>query len=72
MIAIELTDIGQEHMEEVVSLTFQYIRILQQQGVVEWMFEEVRAVCEMKFHFQDKRSPISYVTDLAGNMLVHS
>ena len=31
---------------------------------------QVRAVCEMKFHFQDKRPPISYVTDLAGNMLV--
>lgn len=29
------------HMEEVVSLTFQYIRVLQQQGVAEWMFEEV-------------------------------
>ncbi|XP_024393849.1 insulin-degrading enzyme-like 1, peroxisomal isoform X2 [Physcomitrium patens] len=71
MIAIELTDIGQDHMEEVVSLTFQYIRVLQQQGVAEWMFEEVRAVCEMKFHFQDKRPPISYVTDLAGNMLLY-
>ncbi|KAG0627873.1 hypothetical protein M758_2G234700 [Ceratodon purpureus] len=71
MIAVELTDIGQEHMEEVVSLTFQYIRVLQQQGVAEWMFEEVRAVCEMKFHFQDKRPPINYVTDLAGNMLLY-
>ncbi|KAG0570443.1 hypothetical protein KC19_6G162300 [Ceratodon purpureus] len=71
MIAVELTDIGQEHMEEVVNLTFQYVRVLQQQGVSEWMFEEVRAVCEMKFHFQDKRPPISYVTDLAGNMLLY-
>jgi len=24
-----------------VNLTFQYIKILQQQGVVEWMFEKV-------------------------------
>nr|PNR46368.1 hypothetical protein PHYPA_013487 [Physcomitrium patens] len=71
MIAVELTDIGQEHMEEVASLTFQYIRVLQQEGVAEWMFEEVRAVCEMKFQFQDKRPPISYVTDLAGNMLLY-
>ncbi len=42
MISWSLKDTGDaEHMEEVVSLTFQYIRILQQQGVVEWMFEEV-------------------------------
>lgn len=32
-----------EHMEEIVNLTFQYIRVLQQQGVSEWMFDEVRA-----------------------------
>jgi len=37
-----LKDIGDvDYMEEVVNLTFQYIKILQQQGVVEWMFEKV-------------------------------
>jgi secreted Zn-dependent insulinase-like peptidase len=37
-----LKDIGDvEHMEEVVSLTFQYFKILHQHGVVEWMFEKV-------------------------------
>lgn len=33
-----------EHMEEIVNLTFQYIRVLQQQGVSEWMFDEVRVM----------------------------
>lgn len=32
-------------MEEVMSLTFKYIRVLQQQGVAEWMFEEVNSTC---------------------------
>lgn len=32
-------------MDEVMSLTFKYIRVLQQQGVAEWMFEEVNSVC---------------------------
>jgi hypothetical protein len=30
-----------EHMEDIVSLTFQYIRILELQGVVRWLYEEV-------------------------------
>lgn len=30
-----------EHMEDIVSLTFQYIRILELQGVVKWLYDEV-------------------------------
>lgn len=71
MIQIELTDLGQEHMSDVVGYAFQYLAILQRDGVAEWIFEEVKAVCEMKFHYQDKRPPVSYVTGLAGNMLLY-
>lgn len=28
-------------MEDIVSLTFQYIRILELEGVVKWLYEEV-------------------------------
>lgn len=28
-------------MEDIVSLTFQYIRMLELQGVVKWLYEEV-------------------------------
>lgn len=67
-IMIELTDAGQEHMEEIVEYTFQYLNILRKMGVSEWIFNEVQAICETKFHYQDKISPISYVTNIVSNM----
>ncbi|KAJ7565037.1 hypothetical protein O6H91_02G045200 [Diphasiastrum complanatum] len=67
-ISIELTDAGQEHMEDIVGLAFQYIDLLHKEGVQEWIFEEIRAVSDMKFHFQDKMTPVNYVMRLANNM----
>ncbi|CAM6127653.1 unnamed protein product [Calypogeia fissa] len=71
VVDIELTDVGQEHMEEVVGLTFQYLSILKKDGIERWIFEELQAVCDMKFHFQDKRPPVHYVTNLANSMQLY-
>ncbi|GBG72511.1 hypothetical protein CBR_g12082 [Chara braunii] len=60
-----------EKMEEVVGLIWQYIRILQKQGVEEWIFEEERAVCETKFHFRDMIQPFQYVTMLSANLQIY-
>uniref|UniRef100_A0A0D6QRY2 Insulin-degrading enzyme-like 1, peroxisomal n=1 Tax=Araucaria cunninghamii TaxID=56994 RepID=A0A0D6QRY2_ARACU len=70
-VMIELTDAGQEHMEEIVKFIFQYLNILQKSGVAEWIFNEVQAICETKFHFQDKISPINYVMNIASNMKLY-
>ncbi|KAL3678033.1 hypothetical protein R1sor_020989 [Riccia sorocarpa] len=68
---IELTDVGQEHMEEVVGFTFQYLSILRKEGVAKWIFEELKSVCDMKFHFQDKMAPVSYVSSLSNYMQLY-
>lgn len=34
------------------------------------MFIKVSAVCETKFHYQDKTPPSDYVVNIAGNMQV--
>ncbi|EFJ11426.1 hypothetical protein SELMODRAFT_447027 [Selaginella moellendorffii] len=70
-IYIELTDAGQEHMEDIVGFTFQYISLLGRKGVTEALFDEIRTVCEMKFHYQDKYQPMHYVTRLAGSMQLY-
>ncbi|KAL2641367.1 hypothetical protein R1flu_008954 [Riccia fluitans] len=68
---IELTDVGQEHMEEVVGFLFQYLSILRKEGVAKWIFEELKSVCDMKFHFQDKMAPVSYVSSLSNHMQLY-
>ncbi|CAH9102787.1 unnamed protein product, partial [Cuscuta europaea] len=65
---IELTDVGHDHFEEVVGLLFKYIHLLQENGVCKWIFEELSAISETDFHYQDKISPIDYAVCIASNM----
>ncbi|XP_034223238.1 insulin-degrading enzyme-like 1, peroxisomal isoform X1 [Prunus dulcis] len=65
---IDLTDAGHEHMQDIIGLLFKYISLLQQSGICEWIFDELSAVCETKFHYQDKIQPISYVVSISPNM----
>eukprot|EP00899_Mesostigma_viride_P018660 jgi/Mesvir1/26796/Mv20563-RA.1 len=67
-ISMELTEEGHVHMEEVVSFVFQYIAIVKRAGVQQWLFDEVKEVSEMKFHFRDKIPPFTYVGTLARAM----
>ncbi|GAV91529.1 Peptidase_M16_C domain-containing protein, partial [Cephalotus follicularis] len=70
-VIIDLTDTGQEHMQDIVGLLFKYIYLLQQSGVCKWIFDELAAVCETVFHYQDKIPPIDYVVNIARNMQVY-
>ncbi|CAJ2671458.1 unnamed protein product [Trifolium pratense] len=67
-VVIDLTDAGHEHMQDIIGLLFKYIKLLQQSGVCKWIFEELSAVCETKFHYQDKIRPSDYVVNIASNM----
>ncbi|KAG1368760.1 Insulin-degrading enzyme-like 1, peroxisomal [Cocos nucifera] len=67
-VSIELTDAGHEHIEDIVGLLFKYILLLQNSGVMKWIFDELVAICETGFHYQDKIRPIHYVVNIASNM----
>ncbi|KAL2320760.1 hypothetical protein Fmac_029729 [Flemingia macrophylla] len=67
-VGIDLTDAGHEHIQDIIGLLFKYIELLLQGGVCKWIFEELSAVCETKFHYQDKIPPSDYVVNIASNM----
>eukprot|EP00850_Spirogloea_muscicola_P004518 SM000019S05062 [mRNA] locus=s19:764487:772283:+ [translate_table: standard] len=67
-ISIELTKVGQGHVQDIVRLTLHYIDLLRQEGDQEWIFDEVKEVAAFKFHFADKQAPLQYVRDLADNL----
>ncbi|XP_006644800.2 insulin-degrading enzyme-like 1, peroxisomal [Oryza brachyantha] len=67
-ISMRLTDAGHEHMEDIVGLVFKYIILLKENGIHEWIFDELVAINETEFHYQDKVHPISYVTDTVSTM----
>lgn len=67
-VGIDLTDAGQEHFEDIVALLFKYIHLLQESGPCQWIFDELAAICETSFHYQDKIRPIDYVVNATYNM----
>ncbi|CAM0906365.1 unnamed protein product [Alopecurus aequalis] len=69
-VVIQLTDIGHEHMEDVVGLLFRYITLLQTSGTPKWIFDELLAICETAFHYRDKSPPINYVVNISSNMQI--
>ncbi|KAF6158546.1 hypothetical protein GIB67_040060 [Kingdonia uniflora] len=69
-VVVDLTDAGQEHMEDIVGLLFRYISLLNQSGVNKWIFDELSAISETVFHYQDKISPSDYVVNISSNMQV--
>ncbi|KAL9232570.1 hypothetical protein vseg_007669 [Gypsophila vaccaria] len=70
-VVIYLTDAGQDNMQNIIGLLFKYIHLLQCSGVCEWIFNELAAVCETSFHYQDKIHPIDYVEHLSSNMKLY-
>ncbi|GLT40736.1 hypothetical protein SLA2020_148490 [Shorea laevis] len=71
VVVIDLTDAGHDHMQDMVGLLFKYIQLLQQSGVCKWIFDELSAVSETGFHYQDKVHPISYVVSIASKMRMY-
>ncbi|KAG2687103.1 hypothetical protein I3843_09G037900 [Carya illinoinensis] len=70
-VIIDLTEAGHEHMQDVIGLLFKYICLLQQSGICKWIFDELSAICETKFHYQDKTPPADYVVNIASNMQIY-
>jgi insulysin len=69
-VSMRLTDLGHEHMDDIIGLVFKYLRLLKQDGIHEWIFDELVSINETAFHYQDKVRPISYVKNTVSNMLL--
>ncbi|XP_068095174.1 nardilysin [Hyperolius riggenbachi] len=67
-ISITLTDNGYEHFYEVTHLVFQYIKMLQQLGPQERIFQEIQKIEANEFHYQEQTDPIEFVENVCENM----
>ncbi|KAJ3087149.1 hypothetical protein HK102_011718, partial [Quaeritorhiza haematococci] len=64
----QITPPSSAHYEEVVVLVFQYIKMMKEAGVKEWIFHECQSLASMSFRFKEKGSPSSYCSRTAGYM----
>ncbi|XP_034244574.1 insulin-degrading enzyme isoform X2 [Thrips palmi] len=67
-VAVDLSEEGLNHVDDIISLIFQYINLLKKEGPNKESFEEMKCLKEMNFRFKDKEPPISYVVSLASNI----
>lgn len=71
LVAIELTDEGNEHVPEISKIVFQYLEMLRGEGIQEWIFEELKNVGETKFHFRDKQNASHVAREIASGMQIY-
>jgi insulysin len=64
-ISCELTDAGMNHYKDVVVHIFEYLRMLRDEPVQEWIYDEMRDVALANFRFRQKENPSSTTSRLA-------
>ncbi|MEO0444013.1 MAG: insulinase family protein, partial [Pseudomonadota bacterium] len=69
-ITIQLSEKGLQQRERVRALVFQTIRLIEQQGIAEWRYQESSRLAQTAFAYRDQSSPINLVKALADN--IHS
>lgn len=67
-IKVDLTDEGFDHMDKIVKLIFQYLNMIRDLGIKEWIFDEYKKLKELEFRFEDQKSPIQLVKSVVSAM----
>eukprot|EP00164_Ancoracysta_twista_P004346 GFYU01005855.1.p1 GENE.GFYU01005855.1~~GFYU01005855.1.p1 ORF type:complete len:919 (-),score=364.90 GFYU01005855.1:59-2815(-) len=67
-ISMDLTKKGIKHRDDIVKYVYQYIHLVEQEGVKEATWKEMVTVADIGFQFKEKSKPASYVSALAGRM----
>ncbi len=65
---IELTPSGFSHRKEVVQLFFDYIELMNKQGVQAALYDEMRQLSQIAFQFRENGEPIHEVSRLAQQL----
>lgn len=65
---VVLTKNGLDHIDEVLEAIFSYINMLRKLGPSERIYNEIRAIEETSFRFEEESQPADYVETLAENM----
>jgi secreted Zn-dependent insulinase-like peptidase len=68
--SMKLTVEGVEKWEEIIETVFQYLRMIHESGLPEWIFEELKALADISFRFQEENSAVENCEELASIMQV--
>lgn len=61
-VQVDLTEDGVDHIDDIISMVFQYISMVRTEGPQRWVWEEQRDLMALEFRFKDTQEPRSVVT----------
>eukprot|EP00753_Platysulcus_tardus_P022606 PLAT9806.1.p1 GENE.PLAT9806.1~~PLAT9806.1.p1 ORF type:complete len:1049 (+),score=595.91 PLAT9806.1:117-3263(+) len=67
-VSIDATELGMQHVDEIVSTVFSYVAMLLAATPQAWIYSEVSNVAATNFRFKGKENPGGYVTSLASDL----
>ncbi|XP_028137935.1 insulin-degrading enzyme isoform X1 [Diabrotica virgifera virgifera] len=67
-VAVDLTEEGMDHIDEIIELVFQYLNMLKKEGPQQWVQDENKNIGHMIFRFKDKESPRTYISSLVHSI----
>ncbi|MDX1302311.1 insulinase family protein [Photobacterium sp.] len=68
-VSLNLTPKGLNDVDAIVTSVFQYIALIEQQGLDAWRYKEKQSVLELAFRYQEKSRPLDTVSYLVMNLL---
>lgn len=63
-----LTKEGVDHIDDIIGIIYDYLRIVREGGIQEWLFKEEATLAETAFRFRERGSAMGLVTDMASYM----
>lgn len=67
-ISIRLTELGESHINDIISLVFSYIALLKKDKIPSHYFTEKKAISTLAFDYHEKTKPLDSVCQLVINM----
>ncbi|MGV3590130.1 MAG: insulinase family protein, partial [Gammaproteobacteria bacterium] len=67
-VSVALTEAGVANIDEITGLVFQFIDLARQDGIEEWIYDELRVMAELAFRYQEEGSPVSYASSMARRL----
>ena len=67
-ISIRLTELGEQHIPDIISVIFSYISLLKNTTLAPHFYAEKKAMAELSFHYHEKVKPLDSVCQLVINM----
>ena len=67
-INISLTELGEDHIDDIVALLFSYLALLKSKPIPEYFYQEKQAIAKLSFDFLEKQRPLDTVNQMSLNM----